>query len=138
MPHACRMFCVTLRLAPISPFVSPLIMIEQVCRSLTGGRASPHAVSRQHRQWITSGVWPDLGLIGQVDFLPLLAPISAILLWLVTFGLGEEIGWRGFAMPRLLQHTEPIRASLHSGIYRTSSTSHRIRQWGGRACRCWG
>lgn len=66
-------------------------------------------------QGITSDIWPNLGLIGQVDFLPPLAPMIAILLWLVTFGLGEEIGWRGFAMPRLLQHTDPIRASLILG-----------------------
>lgn len=66
-------------------------------------------------QWITSGLWPDLRLIGQVGFLPPLAPISAILLWLVTFGLGEELGWRGFALPRLLQRTGPIRASLILG-----------------------
>lgn len=66
-------------------------------------------------QWITSGNWPDLSLIGQVDFLPPLAPISAVLLWLATFRLGEELGWRGFALPRLLQHMGPIRASLTLG-----------------------
>lgn len=66
-------------------------------------------------QWITSSNWPDLSLIGQVDFLPPLAPISAVLLWLATLRLGEELGWRGFALPRLLQHMGPIRASLTLG-----------------------
>lgn len=66
-------------------------------------------------QWISSGAWPDLSLIGRVDFLPPLAPGVAILLWLVTFGLGEELGWRGFALPELLQRTGPIRASLILG-----------------------
>lgn len=50
----------------------------------------------------------DLGL---VQFLPPLGG-GALLLWLLTFGIGEEIGWRGFALPRLQTGRSALRATL--------------------------
>jgi CAAX protease family protein len=50
--------------------------------------------------------WTDLG---QVNFLPDLG-LAAWLLWLVTSGVGEEVGWRGFALPHL-QRTHGALAS---------------------------
>jgi membrane protease YdiL (CAAX protease family) len=38
--------------------------------------------------------------LGEVHFLPSLG-IGALFLWILTFGFGEEIGWRGYALPRL-------------------------------------
>jgi hypothetical protein len=35
-----------------------------------------------------SGLWPDLALLGQVDYLPYVSPLGALLVWLLTFGLG--------------------------------------------------
>lgn len=47
-------------------------------------------------------------------------PIPIILLLLViltlTDGLGEELGWRGFALPRMLERTNAVAASLVLGI----------------------
>jgi membrane protease YdiL (CAAX protease family) len=64
---------------------------------------------------ITQGQWPDLRLLGQVNYLPYLG-WWVLPLWLVTFGFGEEIGWRGFALPRLQQTMSVSRATLLLGL----------------------
>jgi membrane protease YdiL (CAAX protease family) len=48
--------------------------------------------------------------LGEVHFLPPLG-IGALFLWLFTFGIGEEIGWRGFAMPRLQKDHNALAAT---------------------------
>jgi membrane protease YdiL (CAAX protease family) len=55
--------------------------------------------------------WPDLRLLGQVNYLPNLG-IGAWLLWILTSGFGEETGWRGFALPRLQKHHNALMATL--------------------------
>ncbi len=59
---------------------------------------------------------PDLALLGQVDYLPPIGVVPALALWLLTFGLGEEAGWRGFALPRLQTTMSAFSASLLLGI----------------------
>lgn len=54
---------------------------------------------------------PEIRELGQVNFLPNLG-IGAWLLWILTSGLGEETGWRGFALPRLQSGRSPLAASL--------------------------
>ena len=60
----------------------------------------------------TGGEWPNLSLLGQVDYLPYLGIGGAVILWLLTYGLGEEVGWRGFALPRLQKNHSALAASL--------------------------
>lgn len=49
--------------------------------------------------------------LGRVEFLPNLG-IGAAFLWIATFGLGEETGWRGFALPRLQAKRSALAATL--------------------------
>ena len=57
------------------------------------------------------GTLPDLTKLGIVNYLPDLGA-GVLLLWLVTYGFGEEIGWRGFALPRLQNGRSALMASL--------------------------
>jgi len=57
------------------------------------------------------GQWPDLAALGQIDFLPNLGA-GALLVWFLTFGLGEETGWRGFALPRLQRGRSAFSATV--------------------------
>ena len=66
--------------------------------------------------YATDGKWPDLALLGEVDYLPYLGPMGAFLLWLLTFGLGEELGWRGYALPRLQKAHTALTATLILGL----------------------
>lgn len=60
---------------------------------------------------IVDGKWIDLRDLGRVNFLPYLGP-AALVLWLISNGFGEEIGWRGFALPRLQQRHRAFTATL--------------------------
>lgn len=61
------------------------------------------------------GEWPDLQRLGEVNYLPNLG-IGALVLWLATYGFGEEIGWRGFALPRLQKSRSALSATLILGV----------------------
>ncbi len=64
---------------------------------------------------LVKGAWPDLRLLGQANFLPNLG-VGVLFLWLATYGFGEEIGWRGFALPRLQKRMSVSRATLTLGL----------------------
>lgn len=63
------------------------------------------------------GQWPDFSLLGKVEYLPYLGVVGAVILWLLTYGLGEEVGWRGFALPRLQERRSALSASLILGLF---------------------
>ena len=54
---------------------------------------------------------PDLGLLGELPYLPYLG-LGGWIFWLLTVGLGEESGWRGYALPKLQASMSAISASL--------------------------
>ena len=58
-----------------------------------------------------SGTFLNFNLLGQINFLPNLG-VLALILWIFNSGLGEEAGWRGFALPRLQKKMSPLSASL--------------------------
>lgn len=61
---------------------------------------------------LVTGAWPDLALLGYADYLPYLTPLGTLLLWLFTYSLGEETGWRGFALPHLQRNRTAGSATL--------------------------
>ncbi|MFW9789322.1 MAG: hypothetical protein ACFFE1_16745, partial [Candidatus Thorarchaeota archaeon] len=42
--------------------------------------------------------WPDLSIFSQVMYLPYLTFLGAWALWIFTYGIGEETGWRGYLL----------------------------------------
>ena len=65
---------------------------------------------------IVSGTWPQISLLGEVDYLPYLGFFGALGVWLLTYGLGEEVGWRGYALPRLQRTRKAGTAALILGL----------------------
>ena len=61
--------------------------------------------------WMIQGQRIDLAAMGQVDYLGPLG-LAVIPLWILTFGIGEETGWRGFALPRLQRRRSALAATL--------------------------
>ncbi len=108
--------------------------------ALTGGRAAVSDLGRRLVPWRVAWPWYAVVIVGPAVFslavgavyvllggswsaaLPaaFTTPIPSLALFLViltlTDGLGEEPGWRGFALPRLLDRTNPLVASLLLGV----------------------
>jgi membrane protease YdiL (CAAX protease family) len=120
-------------LGAFGPLIAAFIVI-----ALTEGRAGIRALTSRWLKWrvelryyafavlapiafftlavlinrIVSGEWSDLALLGDADYLRYLSPFGALLLWLLTYGLGEETGWRGYALPHLQSKYSAASATL--------------------------
>jgi membrane protease YdiL (CAAX protease family) len=65
---------------------------------------------------LVTGQTISLSALGEVKFLPPLG-IGALVLWFLTFGIGEETGWRGFALPRLQKNRSALSATLILAVF---------------------
>lgn len=128
-------------LLPVPPesafmtIASLLVMIPAlVAIALTAyieGRRSTIAFLRQTFQWRSPARWYLLALVigfaihfgssilalvaGRISAIEIAAP-TALLIALFPFALLEEIGWRGFALRRLLAQYSPFTATLMVGV----------------------
>ncbi len=63
------------------------------------------------------GTWPDFSQFGNIEGFPQLGWLAAWIFWILTFGIGEETGWRGFALPRLQKGRSALSATLILSVF---------------------
>jgi deazaflavin-dependent oxidoreductase (nitroreductase family) len=56
--------------------------------------------------------WPDFSQFGHSEDFPTFGLIANWIIWTLTLGIGEETGWRGFALPRLQKNHSALTATL--------------------------
>jgi uncharacterized protein len=54
---------------------------------------------------------PDLSSLGTITYVPFLGWAGWVF-WILTAGIGEESGWRGYALPKLQSHMSALSATL--------------------------
>ncbi|WP_369138563.1 CPBP family intramembrane glutamic endopeptidase [Modestobacter versicolor] len=124
-------------LAPLSTYGPAAAAV--LTAALTGGRPALRALGRRLVRWRVGrqwwllvlagpvGVWltaagahlaatGELGAAPQVLDAGPLGVLALLPLLLLTDGLGEEVGWRGFALPEWLRDAGPATASLLLGV----------------------
>lgn len=64
---------------------------------------------------VTTGAWPDAAGFGTTEKLSGLPWPMVALVWVLTFGLGEEAGWRGWLLPALTRRMPAFWSALLVG-----------------------
>ena len=127
-------------IAPDGLFIAGVLIAALVVTGVTGGRAALADIGRRllprrvgAPSYLAALALPILLIGGAIAFLPLVggsAPTWAnrpdlahtavlflvFLLLPLAAPLGEEIGWRGIALPHLLTRRSPLTASLILGV----------------------
>jgi len=68
--------------------------------------------------YLATGAWPDWQRVGVSGRAPGLGPLATWLLMTVSYGVGEEAGWRGFLLPRLQAGRSALGATvLLTGVW---------------------
>ncbi|HEX3075744.1 MAG TPA: type II CAAX endopeptidase family protein [Lachnospiraceae bacterium] len=67
---------------------------------------------------LIAGEWLDIHRFGLTSKLPGFTLWQTLLVWVVTFGLGEESGWRGFLLPELTKkYSFRISSLIVAGVW---------------------
>lgn len=67
--------------------------------------------------WLMGGAWPDWSLVVKVGEYPALGLVGVLIAEIVFYGYGEEVGWRGFALPYLQRKYSVLWASVIISVF---------------------
>ncbi len=93
--------------------------VVMIRNATTGCRNCGDGIRKHHSRWLEDNVAALLAASLSAWFGPAVLQVgrlSALDFVLVVLVLGEELGWRGYALPKLLQRFSPLVASLIIGV----------------------